>query len=376
MLNNFLKRNILDVMYCLEITKTKISKGCIGFFLISRMGWILFLLHVTSEGMSLIQEADDAVTTTKDDKAAVDMQEQAFVRRVIELHDKYYAYLTISFKKYNLFRKALKEAFEVFCNKKVGNSLVAELLSTFSDGILRKGGEALDKIVCLLAYLDDKDLFAEFCKKKLARHLLFDKNSADHDHERSFCMVNDLALARDMQTGYVEYTDSNDYTHPGIDFNVISVQCVQSFKEFYQDRTKHKKLTYLYSMGSCNGTGKFQKKPIELIVSTHQAAVLMLFNSSDKLIYSDIRAQLNLTDDDVVRLRHSLSCAKYEILTKEPNTKSISQKDSFSWNVEFTDKMRRIKIPLPPVDEKKKVIEDVDKDRRYASASYSLLTLV
>ncbi|XP_056168666.1 cullin-1-like [Syzygium oleosum] len=28
--------------------------------------------------------------------------------------------------------------------------------------------------------------------------------------------------------------------------------------------------------------------------------------------------------------------------------------------------MRRIKIPLPPVDEKKRVIEDVDKDRRYA----------
>lgn len=28
--------------------------------------------------------------------------------------------------------------------------------------------------------------------------------------------------------------------------------------------------------------------------------------------------------------------------------------------------MRRIKIPLPPMDEKKKVIEDVDKDRRYA----------
>ena len=27
---------------------------------------------------------------------------------------------------------------------------------------------------------------------------------------------------------------------------------------------------------------------------------------------------------------------------------------------------RRAQIPLPPVDEKKKVIEDVDKDRRYA----------
>lgn len=35
-------------------------------------------------------------------------------------------------------------------------------------------------------------------------------------------------------------------------------------------------------------------------------------------------------------------------------------------NVKFTDRMKRIKVPLPPTDEKKKVIEDVDKDRRYA----------
>lgn len=34
--------------------------------------------------------------------------------------------------------------------------------------------------------------------------------------------------------------------------------------------------------------------------------------------------------------------------------------------MKFTDRMKRIKVPLPPTDEKKKVIEDVDKDRRYA----------
>lgn len=37
-----------------------------------------------------------------------------------------------------------------------------------------------------------------------------------------------------------------------------------------------------------------------------------------------------------------------------------------SFNKGFTSKQLRIKIPLPPVDEKKKVIEDVDKDRKYA----------
>lgn len=54
--------------------------------------------------------------------------------------------------------------------------------------------------------------------------------------------------------------------------------------------------------------------------------------------------QLNLSDDDVVRLLHSLSCAKYKILNKEPNTKTISPNDHFEFNAKFSDKMRRIKV--------------------------------
>ena len=59
---------------------------------------------------------------------------------------------------------------------------------------------------------------------------------------------------------------------------------------------------------------------------------------------------------------YSLSSAKYKILSKDPGaSKSIGKADRFSFNNKFTDRMRRIKIPLPPVDEKKKVIEEVDK---------------
>lgn len=144
------------------------------------------------------------------------------------------------------------------------------------------------------------------------------------------------------------------------------VKCVEVFKEFYQTKTKHRKLTWIYSLGTCNISGKFEPKTMELIVTTYQASALLLFNSSDRLSYSEIMAQLNLNDDDVIRLLHSLSCAKYKILNKEPSTKAILPTDYFEFNSKFTDKMRRIKIPLPPVDEKKKVIEDVDKDRRYA----------
>ncbi|KDO87348.1 hypothetical protein CISIN_1g004666mg [Citrus sinensis] len=340
------------------------------------------------------------------------VQEQVLIRKIIELHDKYMEYVTNCFINHTLFHKALKEAFEIFCNKAVGGSSSSELLATFCDNILKKGGneklsdeaieETLEKVVKLLAYISDKDLFAEFYRKKLARRLLFDR-SANDDHERSILtklkqqcggqftskmegMVTDLTLARENQTSFEEYLSNNQNAHPGIDLSVTvlttgfwpsykssdlnlpseMVKCVEVFKGFYETKTKHRKLTWIYSLGQCNINGKFEQKNIELIVSTYQAATLLLFNTSDRLSYSEIMTQLNLTHDDLVRLLHSLSCAKYKILLKEPNTKTISQSDHFEFNSKFTDRMRRIKIPLPPVDERKKIVEDVDKDRRYA----------
>jgi cullin 1 len=373
----------------------------------------IFRQHVTDEGTALVKQAEDAASNRKAEKKdTVGAQEQAFVRKVIELHDKYLQYVSECFVNHSLFHKALKEAFEVFCNKGVAGSTSAELLATFCDNLLKKGGseklsdeaieDTLEKVVKLLAYISDKDLFAEFYRKKLARRLLFDK-SANDDHERSILtklkqqcggqftskmegMVTDLTLARENQSSFEEYLNENTSSNPGIDLTVTvlttgfwpsykssdlalpaeMVKCVEVFKEFYQTKTKHRKLTWIYSLGTCNISGKFDAKPIELIVTTYQAAVLLLFNAADRLSYNDIKNQLNLTDEDIVRLLHSLSCAKYKILNKDPNTKAVGQNDSFEFNTKFTDKMRRIKIPLPPMDEKKKVIEDVDKDRRYA----------
>ena len=148
------------------------------------------------------------------------------------------------------------------------------------------------------------------------------------------------------------------------------MRCVEVFKEFYQTRTKHRKLTWIYSLGICHITAKFEAKTIELIVTTYQvsinlykvllsfqtlqtnacfssvwqAALLLLFNGVDRLSYSEIVQQLNLSDDDVVRLLHSLSCAKYKILSKEPSNRTISPNDVFEFNSKFTDKMRRIKV--------------------------------
>ncbi|KAK4732227.1 hypothetical protein R3W88_025215 [Solanum pinnatisectum] len=369
----------------------------------------MFKEHVVAEGMVLVQQAED---TTNSKAESSGSGEQVFVRKLIELHDKYMAYVTNCFANNSLFHKALKEAFEVFCNKIVSGCSSAELLASFCDNILKKGGseklsdddieETLDQVVMLLAYISDKDLFAEFYRKKLSRRLLFDK-SANDDHERLILtklkqqcggqftskmegMVTDLTLARENQNHFQEYLSNNPAASPGIDLTVTvlttgfwpsykssdlclpveMVKCVEVFKEFYQTKTKHRKLTWIYSLGTCNINGKFDSKTIELILGTYQAAALLLFNSSDRLSYSEIKSQLNLADDDLVRLLQSLSCAKYKILIKEPSNRTVSSSDHFEFNSKFTDRMRRIRVPLPPVDERKKVVEDVDKDRRYA----------
>uniref|UniRef100_A0A803NQI5 Cullin family profile domain-containing protein n=1 Tax=Cannabis sativa TaxID=3483 RepID=A0A803NQI5_CANSA len=329
----------------------------------------VFKQHITSEGTALVQQAEDACTNQAASGASA--QEQVLVRKIIELHDKFMEYVNDCFLNHTLFHKALKEAFEVFCNKTVAGTSSAELLAAFCDNILKKGGseklsdeaieDTLEKVVKLLAYISDKDLFAEFYRKKLARRLLFDR-SASEEHEKCILtklkqqcggqftskmegMVTDLTLARENQTNFEKHLKENPNVTPGIDLTVTvlttgfwpsyksfdlnlpaeMVKCVEVFKEFYELKTKHRKLTWIYSLGTCNINGKFEAKTIELIVSTYQAAALLLFNSADRLSYSEIMTQLNVNNDDLVRLLHSLSCAKYKILNKEPNTKIISR---------------------------------------------------
>ncbi|KAK9839448.1 hypothetical protein WJX81_002626 [Elliptochloris bilobata] len=381
----------------------------------------VFKRHVESEGMKLVREVTEAAAAKKEKDAGKlsrdtgSAHEQQFVRAVIDLHDKYMQYVADCFSNSSLFHKALKEAFESFCNKQVAGSSSAELMANFCDNLLKKGSleklsdeaveETLEKVVKLLAYISDKDLFAEFYRKKLARRLLFDKSASD-DHERSILarlkqqcgaqftskmegMVNDLQLAREKQQQFDDWKQAGEKELPiELSVNVLTtgfwptykavdlalpremVEGVEQFKEWYEGTTKHRKLTWIYALGNCSLKANFDVRPVELILSTFQAALLLLFNNEggadETLTYADVKERLNLPDEDVMRLLHSLACAKYKVLLKEPNTKTIGKSDSFRMNTKFTDRLRRIKIPLPPVDEKKKVIEDVDKDRRYA----------
>ncbi|CAL5072266.1 unnamed protein product [Urochloa decumbens] len=372
-----------------------------------------FQEHVNEVGMSLLKQAVDAASSKKSEKKdIVSVLELDYVRKILDLHDKYMGYVISCFQNHTLFHKALKGAFEVVCNKDVAGCTSAELFACYCDSILRKGGteklsdeaieENLDKVVKLLTYISDKDLFIEFHRKKLGRRLLFDKSGND-EQERSLLsklkqyfggqftskmegMLTDVILAKDNIVKFDEFISNNPELNISVDLSVQilttgywptyksseinlpseMIKCIEVFKQFYQSITKNRKMNWIYSLGNCNIVGKFDTKPIELIVTTYQGALLLLFNEAEKLSFSEIVTQLNLSEDDTARVLHSLSCGKYKILNKDPNSRTISPKDVFEFNHKFTDKMWRIKVPLPPSDEKKKVIDDVNKDRRFA----------
>ncbi|KAG8067204.1 hypothetical protein GUJ93_ZPchr0005g15249 [Zizania palustris] len=221
----------------------------------------MFKTHVTNEVTTLVKQAEDSASNKKPEKKdLVGMQEQAFVWKIIKLHDKYATYVTECFQGHTLFHMALKQAFEVFCNKGVSGSSSAELLASFCDNILKKGcseklsdeaiEDALEKVVRMLAYICDKDLFAEFYRKKLARRLLFDK-SANDEHERSILtklkqhcggqftskmegMVTDITVARDHQTTFEEFVVAHQELNPGIDLavTVLTAGFWPSYKTF------------------------------------------------------------------------------------------------------------------------------------------------
>ncbi|CAL5223551.1 g6084 [Coccomyxa viridis] len=378
----------------------------------------IFKKHVEGEGTKLVLQVTEALNNKKDKdsgKPSKDTgsgsQEQTYVKTVIELHDKYLEYVTECFSSSSLFHKALKEAFEAFCNKQVGGLASAELMANFCNTLLTKGGgekltedaveDMLDKVVKLLAYISDKDLFAEFYRKRLSRRLLQDKSASD-DHERAVLtrlkqqcgaqftskmegMVTDLALAREKQQAFESWQRQNSKSSP-LDLSVTvlttgfwpafkaidlalpqeMVDGVALFKEFYEETVKHRRLTWYYHSGLATIRGNFKQKPIDMLMSTTQAAVVLLFNSEEKLSFSEIRERANLPEEDLVRILHSLSCSKYKILAKDPPGKAPGKNDTFAINMAFTDRMRRIKIPAPPQDERRKVMENVDQDRRHA----------
>jgi len=129
---------------------------------------------------------------------------------------------------------------------------------------------------------------------------------------------------------------------------------------FFDSRTEHRVLRWVHSLGLVTLNGMFPKRRKELVVSTAQACVLLMFNQYPSVSNEDVKRGLNITDDEVTRIFGSLAGGKYKIL-------NVNEDSSYSFNTEFTSKQNKIKIPVLITHiQRTDVQRVVQEDRKHA----------
>lgn len=167
------------------------------------------------------------------------------------------------------------------------------------------------------------------------------------------------------------------------------VQYLEAFKLFYLNKHSGRKLQWQPSLGHCVLKSVFPHGDKELQVSLFQALVLLLFNETDKRIFTEIKTatgigwqslSLSLSprsflmyilsshtlvhtynviispfilsfsphahteEGELRRTLQSLSLGKARVLTKLPKVKEVNDGDQFTFNGDFKHRMCRIKI--------------------------------
>jgi cullin 1 len=369
--------------------------------------------HIEEKGVGVINDRAHEIKESGKDSTS----DPAFVQNLMGLHEKFKSIIEQQFDSNALFQKAMKEAFEVFVNRDAGSHSNAEMLACYCDRFLKSGGdrltekqveEELDKVVQLFTFLQDKDMFGEIYRNLLAKRLLNHRSASD-DAEKSMIgklklrcgaqftqkmegMINDLAIGKDHQEKFSSTPEMSQLS-PDFSVQVLTTgfwpsyvtfemelpttlqACVDAFQSYYEKDTNHRKLKWVYSLGSSNvrmslKDKKGKKANFDLAVSTLQASVLAMFHDFEgELSFEEVSAKLNVqagrdasvAKSIVKKTLHSLSCGKHKVLKKNPKGKSINSNDRFSANASFKSRTTRIRIPMASLESShnaKKIEED------------------
>lgn len=277
----------------------------------------------------------------------------------------------------------------------------------------------------LFRFIQEKDVFEKYYKQHLAKRLLLGRSVSD-DAERNMIaklktecgyqftsklegMFTDMKLSSDAMEGFKNYLRNLQVSFlklflktyslikkkkkenplKGIDLSVYVLttgfwptqsstscilpteiqRCCEVFKKYYLSNHNGRRITWQTNMGTADLKAVFGTKKHEVTVSTYQMVILMLFNEKNDYTYKEIHEATQIPIADLKRNLFSLACGKYVLLNKEPNSKSIQDGDTFSFNSKFKSKLFRVKvmtvIQKETEPEAQETRQKVDEDRKH-----------
>ncbi|KAN0060623.1 ubiquitin ligase (cullin) of SCF [Thecaphora frezii] len=335
----------------------------------------------------------------------------AYVYALLEAHRKNLETANASFRAEAGFLAALDKACRDFVNRNkatgTSTSKSPELLAKHADALLKKSNkttqeasleDALNEVMVVFKYIEDKDVFQKFYSKMLAKRLV-NFASASDDAEANMIsrlkeacgyeyttklqrMFTDMGLSKELNDSFKEsMAKQHDKSKLDIDFYALVLAngfwplqapttnfsiptellpTYERFQRYYGAKHSGRKLTWLWQLSKNEIKANYLSQKIQFGTSTFQTAVLLQFNESESLTGEELRTATGLNEATLKPVLAMLVKAKVLLLEAESDTYSI--------NEGFKSKKLRVNLNLPIKAEQKaesnEVMKTVDEDRR------------
>jgi cullin 1 len=97
--------------------------------------------------------------------------------------------------------------------------------------------------------------------------------------------------------------------------------------------------------------------------------ILLLFNQQNAYTLTDIQTLTAIPLEPLKRSIIPLISSKCKILNKQPDTQTVEESDTFTFNDKFRSKLVKVKVPglgQKETDTERKVTQErIDEDRKY-----------
>ncbi|KAL4073151.1 Cullin [Scleroderma yunnanense] len=334
---------------------------------------------------------------------------KAYVDALLEVHRKNSETVSRSFKGEAGFVASLDKACREFVNRNAatGTSTTKspELLAKHADMLLRKNNKmaeeedlegALNRVMILFKYIEDKDVFQTFYTTKLSKRLIHGVSASDEAEAsmisklKEACgfeytnklqrMFTDMSLSKDLTDQFKERMQQNHddmdinfgimvlgtnfwpLSAPNNDFIIPSeiFPTYDRFSKYYQTKHSGRKLTWLWNYSKNELRTNYLNQKYILMTSSYQMAVLLQYNKHDTLSLDELIAATAISKDILTQVLTLLVKAK--VLINE-------ETDQYDLNPNFKSKKIRVNLNQPIKAEVKaessEVLKTVDEDRKY-----------
>ncbi|KAL1736658.1 Cullin [Schizophyllum commune] len=337
------------------------------------------------------------------------VEPKAYVDALLNVHSKNSEIVQRSFRGEAGFVASLDKACRDFVNRNgatgSSSSKSSELIAKHADLLLRKTNKvseeedletALNRVMVLFKYIEDKDVFQQFYTTKLSKRLIHGVSASDEAEAsmisklKEACgfeytnklqrMFTDMSLSKDLTEQFKERMaqnhDDNDINFsimvlgtnfwplnpPTHDFIIPQaiIPVYDRFQRYYQSKHSGRKLTWLWNYSKNELRTNYLNQKYILLTSSYQMAVLLQYNTHDTLSLDELVAATSIPKELMTQILALLVKAK--VLVSE-------ETDQYDFHPCFKSKKIRVNLNQPIKAEVKaessEVMKTVDEDRKY-----------